>query len=89
MIRAAFIDRSHFKAFKSGRESQWLAKRGFDGLYSSGECACENRNLYPCGERQDCKPGMKLPCDPETCAADGHCDWHIGPKEVAAQDVKP
>jgi hypothetical protein len=60
------------KALKAG---------GYDGLWNEcGECACSLDHLAPCGEmRQDCEAGVKGPCDPETCAADGECEWHIVP----------
>ena len=56
---------------------------GFDGLYYGNECGCEIDDLAPCCECfGDCKPGHKIDCDPETCAADGDCPWHIGQREV-------
>lgn len=64
---------------KSKNEAVWLRRRGFDGLYFPGECACKVDDLYPCGERQDgCKPGVLKPC-PSDC---GEHDWHIGEAPV-------
>lgn len=73
-----FTDKSHVRAFRQGREGAWLTRRGFDGLYYPGECACKVDDLYPCGERQNCEPGVLKPC-PETC---GEHDWHIGKPEA-------
>jgi len=80
-----FVDASHVRAFRRNREYRWLKRRGFDGLYFPGECACKVDDLYPCGERCDCKPGVLKPCD---C---GEHDWHIGPKAAlpAAEEGEP
>ena len=61
---------------------KYLFSRGYDGLYSTGECCCELSDLAPCGEIQgDCRAGYKVPCPgPGECAADGDCEWHIGEK---------
>ena len=57
----------------------WLIEHGYDGLYHANDCGCEVGDLFPCGEVQnDCAPGHKIPCDPETCSADGDCPHHIG-----------
>lgn len=75
-----FIDKSHERAFRRGKEGNWLTARGFDGLWNSdGDCACKVDDLYPCGERDNCKPGVLKPCPPD-CAEH---DWHIGPKPTA------
>ena len=61
---------------------EYLLAKGFEGLYAD-ECSCEVSDLMPCFccEGSDgCEPGYKSPCDPETCPADGDCEWHIGPK---------
>ena len=57
----------------------WLRRNGYDGLYSEGgSCACAIEDLMPCSEpSSDCHAGYKVPCDPETCDADGDCKWHI------------
>jgi hypothetical protein len=65
---------------------KYLQDNGFDGLCSY-ECGCELDDLFACGGDNvfDCSPGYKVPCDPETCPADGKCKWHISeekPKEV-------
>ncbi len=54
----------------------------YDGLYSyGGDCACELDDLMACGDTyHDCEAGVKIPCDPESCVADGDCYWHIGRK---------
>jgi len=55
---------------------QYLVQNGYDGL-SNGECICENADLMCCcelGWTINCKPGYKVPCDPETCKVDGDCD---------------
>jgi hypothetical protein len=61
----------------------YLRAGGFDGLYSpSGACGCSVDDLAPCSEDMSgCLLGVKVKCDPETCEADGGCDWHIGPRE--------
>lgn len=59
---------------------KYLKDNGFDGLYCGDECACGTNDLMPCGEPiADCKAGYYCKCDPETCTADGDCDFHIGP----------
>jgi len=74
---SGFVNRGHKRAFQQEREAAWLTRRGFDGLYFPGECACKVDDLYPCGERQDgCTPGVVKPC-PLDCQEH---DWHIGPK---------
>ena len=62
--------------------AEHLSVNGFDGLYNHmGECGCLKDDLSPgtCFE-ENCQPGYKVPCDPETCPADGDCEFHIGPK---------
>ncbi len=60
---------------------EYLKQHGFDGLYND-QCGCEVDDLAPCSEfGWDCKPGYKTSCIPESCPADGECDFHIGPKE--------
>ena len=61
---------------------KWLADLGYDGLYTE-DCGCEVGDLAPCGccwESFNCKAGHKIPCDPETCPAEGECPFHIGKK---------
>jgi hypothetical protein len=65
---------------------KYLKDNGYVGLYCD-ECCCDIENLMCCtgfydsGPRSDCMPGYKCECDPETCLADGDCEYHIGPKE--------
>jgi hypothetical protein len=62
---------------------KYLKDNGYDGLYSL-ECGCKIDDLCPCGMNgiiAGCKGGYLCKCDPETCHADGDCEWHIGPKE--------
>ena len=59
-----------------------LKENGYDGLYSEN-CGCQISNLMPCciGEEMfDCEAGYKIPCNPNTCLANGDCEWHIGPR---------
>jgi hypothetical protein len=55
-----------------------LIEKGYDGLYSSEECACEITDLFPCGEPQnlhECHPGYK------SAAPEGSgFDFLIGPR---------
>ena len=54
----------------------WLERNDYDGLYQSGECACEIGELCPCGEPcPDCQAGYKGP------GQDGY-DFMIGPEKV-------
>jgi|TARA_Y100000310_G_scaffold141356_1_gene140803 hypothetical protein len=54
--------------------TDYLEKNGFDGLYHDGDCACENKDLAPCGEIEgSCEAGYKTDA-PKHCPA----DWHIG-----------
>ena len=76
-----FFDSSHKKAVKRGKEAAWLTRRGFDGLYSPGECACLVDDLYPCGERgEGCRPGYKGDCT-DDCEHEGagEGNWHVSP----------
>ena len=60
--------------------SKYLEEYGYDGLYSD-ECGCKKDDLGPCGlcdEFLGCKAGYINKCNPETCSADGDCEWHIG-----------
>ena len=61
----------------------YLKKNGFDGLVNEdNDCGCEISDLMPCMEAmENCEPGYKGKCDPETCPADGDCDWHISTKK--------
>lgn len=81
----SFQDKSHERAVRRGKEANWLTRRGFDGLYSPGECACKVDDLYPCGERQDCTPGHLRPC-PSDC---GEHDWHIGQAVPPDEPIAP
>ena len=81
-IEASAIDKSHARAIRRGKESIWLTRRGYDGLWCQGECACKVDDLYPCGERQDCHPGYVTPCPPDC----GEHDWHIG--SAAIRDAR-
>ncbi len=60
-----------------------LRADGFDGLWQcGGECACELGDLFPCGEpNSNCNAGYRGPCTGMGCAADGDCDFHIGPNK--------
>ncbi len=72
---------------------EYLIKNGYDGLYDEN-CGCPVDDLAPCDTCiYDCRPGHKVPCDPETCPADGKCEHHIGNKKLdelaKSQKVKP
>ena len=61
---------------------KWLMANKFDGLYCD-QCGCETKDLMPCCEGVvDCEAGYYRKCDPETCPANGDCEWHIGAKET-------
>lgn len=61
--------------------TKYLKDNGYDGLYYNDECGCELKELITCGNvDEDCKPGHKIKCDPDTCINGGGCAWHIGPK---------
>ena len=61
--------------------TEYLKANGYDGIFSDG-CGCKVGDLFPCGDTySDCEAGHEIPCDPETCQADGDCVWHIGPEE--------
>lgn len=60
---------------------KFLEDNGYDGL-TSGECGCKVEDLMPCDGcmgcgQEDCQAGHLTDCNPETCPADGKCDWHI------------
>jgi hypothetical protein len=66
-----------------GIVKEWLESHRHDGLYNPDACCgCQVSDLAPCGGEDvaECLPGHKIPCDPETCDADGDCPWHIGVK---------
>jgi hypothetical protein len=58
-----------------------LKKRDYDGLFCVHEpCGCQLSDLMPCGlyeNLENCEPGYKVKCTPETCGIDGDCDFHI------------
>lgn len=58
---------------------QYLIDNGYDGLCTI-DCGCGVDDLAPCSDIciYDCEAGHKVPCDPETCPADGECGFHIG-----------
>lgn len=58
----------------------WLKKRGYDGLYHPGACACDLSDLASCGEdHSDCKPGYKTAGCQDWCGLG--CAWHIGERK--------
>lgn len=61
----------------------YLAEKGFDGLYNmDGDCACDVTDLSPMScMTEECKPGYREKCNPETCELDGDCDFHIVEKK--------
>lgn len=62
---------------------KYLEENGYDGLYSE-DCGCDlELGLFPCGlaNVEQCKAGHYIKCDPETCPAEGRCEWHIGENE--------
>ncbi len=60
---------------------QYLKANGYDGLVDfMGGCSCNlDDGLMPCDLDciAGCSAGYKVPCNPETCQADGDCKWHI------------
>ncbi len=62
---------------------KYLEDNGFEGL-GCEYCCCGLEDLMPCdgcsvgGDVSTCKAGYIIPCDPETCTADGDCPFHIG-----------
>ena len=57
----------------------YLIEHGLDGLASEA-CCCALPDIMPCdGFFVNCEAGKKIPCNPETCTADGDCDYHIQP----------
>ncbi|MCK5558117.1 MAG: hypothetical protein KAJ01_07055 [Candidatus Hydrogenedentes bacterium] len=54
---------------------EYLIKKGFDGLFQPGECACLVSDLVPCcGSMDSCEPGYKKETPNDT---DGY-GWEIG-----------
>lgn len=52
----------------------WLKRNGFEGLRAPcGECGCDLEDHAPGTECEPwkCRPGYKIPCNPETC-----CERH-------------
>ena len=47
---------------------EWLLKWGYSGLWNEDECGCGVEDLMPCDREsiQDCQPGYRVKCDPET-----------------------
>jgi len=58
---------------------EWLVAHRYDGLCNEDDqCGCLVGGLGPCGDiHGSCKAGVLGRCNPETCAADGTCPWHI------------
>ena len=87
------IQTTPLRVIRKGREAErdWLTRRGFDGLYFPGECACEADDLYPCGERhEDCEPGYKGNCtDACTHEGAGEGGWHISRVREAGSIPEP
>jgi len=59
----------------------WLKANGYEGLSNPRQaCGCEVDDLELCAAvGEECEAGHKVPCDPETCEADGDCPWHMVP----------
>ena len=62
--------------------TKYLKENNFDGLFNREcNCGCPIDDLMPMDDCwSDCEPGHKVPCDPETCPAEGDCEFHIGEK---------
>jgi len=62
---------------------EYLQQHGYDGLFRNGPgCGCGIDVLMLCQEACDqCEPGYKVPCNPDTCELGGGCAFHIGPKK--------
>lgn len=59
---------------------KYLRENGYDGLFHDGDCGCEVDDLIPCEVFcNNCEPGYKVSCNPETCELGGDCRWHISP----------
>ena len=60
---------------------EYLKNNNYDGLYSSGICACFIDDLVPCGEACDqCEAGYRIPCPYDgDCECEGEGD-HISSK---------
>ena len=61
---------------------EWLTEHGYSGLWNEEECACPIDELILCnGESiEDCRPGYKVRCNPETINS-GY-DWKIIPEKL-------
>jgi len=61
--------------------TEYLKANGYDGLWcADGGCACIIGDLAPCcGNMDECEPGYRVECDPETCTLGGDCEFHISP----------
>ena len=66
---------------------EYLEENGYDGLFGS-DCGCSIDDLMPCCSESimNCEAGYKVKCDPETCEADGDCEFHIGPTPEEVTD---
>lgn len=58
----------------------YLKTNGYDGLYNDLiACGCEISDLMCCNEpSNNCQPGFKQKCNPETCEFGGDCEFHMG-----------
>lgn len=62
---------------------KYLVDNGFDGLYKSGDCACEVGDLIPCDDDcSGCEPGYKQAPDPDDPDF-GDYDWIIASNKPA------
>lgn len=54
---------------------RFLVEKGYDGLFSPGECACKLIDLEPCGQMtSECEAGYLHPGDADS-------DWYIRPQK--------
>ncbi len=57
---------------------EWLTEHGYSGLWNDIECGCPIDDLIICDGCEgieDCQPGYKVPCNPET--SDSNFNWKI------------
>lgn len=67
----------------------FLIANDYEGL-NGDYCCCGVEDLMPCCEDTGwgiklCEAGYKVPCDPEDCAADGNCQYHISTTKPEAK----
>jgi len=68
---------------------EWLAERGYDGLYSPDGCVCDMKEIMACGEPGvKCRPGTRRPLRKGEKPYDNNYRFKIGPKHATGKTLE-